>query len=322
MTEQKFFTPLKAGILIVVIAYFLYTLHATFTLEWWGEWDRIAGGSFRFVILVEDIVAFVGIVFRFAASIIAFGAVLYYFTKKSISKPAVYKILKVILVFEAIYWLGLTATTYFTLASFVRFLGHQSILATLDSLALGVIPSIIEAIVVPIVLFILAFKLNPNKPLKSAIKWTLITGTLYIATFWLVYTSIWDSIIQTQGLQYLLFVPMQVNGVETLVLHPEHLISFITTAFGLLALVIYAAYFTKKSKGAETLQQLNLKRVGFIILGLGMYFLWNYISWALLAGAVWNNWYAMFLGHNLDLWMLSLPLLGLPMLFTSKTDEK
>jgi hypothetical protein len=313
MTEQKFLTPLKIGILIVVISYFLFTLHATFTLEWWGEWDRIAGGSYRSLILIEDIAAFIGIVFRFAASIIAFAAVLYYLVKKSISKPTVYKILKVSLVFEGIYWLGLSATTFYTVEGFVRFLGVQPLLATLDSLALGVIPSVIEGIVVPIALFILAFKLNLNKPLKGAIKWTLITGLLYIVTFWLVYTSIWEGVIRQAISQ---------NGLDSFLARPENIINFALTAVGLAALAIYTAYFTKKSSGAQTLQELKLKGVGGIILALGMYFLWNYISWALLAGATWNSWYMMFLGHNLDLWMLSLPLLGLPLLFTNKPEEK
>ena len=36
-----------------------------------------------------------------------------------------------------------------------------------------------------------------------------------------------------------------------------------------------------------------------------MYFLWNYLTWIYFGGdAVWSTWYAWFLGHNLDLWML------------------
>ena len=32
----------------------------------------------------------------------------------------------------------------------------------------------------------------------------------------------------------------------------------------------------------------------------------------------WSGWYAWFLGHNMDLWALSLPLFGLPLLFHQK----
>jgi thiamine transporter ThiT len=113
------------------------------------------------------------------------------------------------------------------------------------------------------------------------------------------------------------------KGTGYLTSYPQNLLSFILTALGLLALAIYTAYFTKKSSGAETLQELNLKIVGVIILALGMYFLWNYLTWIFFGGDyLWSDWYAWFLGHNLDLWMLSLPLLGLPLLFTNRLSKE
>ena len=49
MTEEKFYSPLKIGLFIVVLSYFLFTLHATFTLSWVGEWNRLGGpGHFLF----------------------------------------------------------------------------------------------------------------------------------------------------------------------------------------------------------------------------------------------------------------------------------
>ncbi len=323
MAEQKFYTPLKVGLLAVVTAYFLFTLHAMFTLSWIGEWQRIGGGSFLFTILVEDISATIGLVFRFAASIIALAAIVIYFTKKNLSKPTTYTVLRIVLVFEGIYWLGLSATAGFSLQSFGQFLSNSPPLSSmLNFLLLSVVPTIVEAIILPIVLFIFAFKLNPKKPFKTAIKWGLITGTLYIVVFWLINTNIWISVVRGKGIEYLWVVPTQVNGVERLIPHPEHLVSFIATAFGLLALAIYSGYFTKKSTHIETLQDLKLGAIGKIILALGMYFFWNYFSWVFFAGNVWNDWYAWFLGHNMDLWMLSLPLVGLPLLFRNKAAQK
>jgi len=309
MAEQKVYSPLKVGLLIVTVAYFLFTLHATFTLSWIGEWDRIGGGALRFAILAEDVTAFSCLIFRFAASVIALATVIYYFAKKSISKTAKYKILRVVLIFEGIYWLGLATTTFFTVEGFANTVVSQPIATVLDSLTLGVIPSVVEAIILPISLFILAFKLSPNKPLKTAIKWSLITGTLYIVSFWLVYTSIWVGVVRQKGTEYLLG-------------RPENVISFALTALGLVALAIYTAYVTKKSSGAQTLQELKVGTIGAIILALGMYFLWNYISWVILADIQWNDWYAMFLGHNLDLWMLTLPLVGLPLLFSNRKEKR
>ena len=303
MSEQKFFTPFKVGLLIVVISYFLFTLHAMFTLSWIGEWNRFGGT----MILVEDISATIGLVFRFAASILALAAVTVYFSKKTISKPTAYKALRWVLVFEGIYWLGLSATAGYSVQSFwLTLLHYRSIVTLLNSLLLGAIPTVVEAIILPIALFVFAFKLNPNKPLKKPIKWGLITGTIYIVVFWLINTSIWEGVV---------WGGVHQKGIEYLTANPENLLSFILTVFGLLALVIYSSYVTKKSIGAEALQELKFRAIGIMILSLGMYFLWNYLSWVILAGNKWNNWYAWFLGHNMDLWMLSLPLVALPLLF-------
>ena len=307
MTENKFYSPLKVGLLIVVLSYFLFTLHETFTLSWIGEWNRI-GRHFLFNIFAEDISAFVGLIFRFAGSIIAVAAIIFYFAKKSLSKPTVYKILSWILVFEAIYWLGLFTTGAFEVQGlfFSGGFGHLSMMFVLNSFGTYVLPVLIESIGIPIALLILAFRLSPSKPLRGAIKWGLISGTLYIFVFWLTNTSMWIVTVNQKGTGYLTS-------------YPQNLLSYILTVFGLLALAIYAAGFTIKSRRAETIRELNLKTIGGIILALGLYFLWNYLTWIFFGGNyVWSNWYAWFLGHNMDLWMLSLPLLGLPLLFTNK----
>ena len=284
MIKQKFYSPLKIGLLIVALSYFLFTLHTTFTLSWIGEWNRITG-SFSFDIFAEDISGFIGLIFRFAAGIIAFVAIIYYFAKKNLSKPAAYKILRWILIFEAIYWLGLLTTAVVSVQSLVQMgLDNAPIMSLLRSMALGAIPLLVESIVLPIALFILASKLNPDKPVKKAIKWGLITGTIYIIVFWLTNTSMWFiTLIYEKGTGYL-------------TAYPQNMLSFILTTFGLLALAIYTAYFSKKSSGAKTLQELKLKTIGVIILALGMYFLWNYLTWIFFGGNyIWSDWYAWFL---------------------------
>jgi len=64
---------------------------------------------------------------------------------------------------------------------------------------------------------------------------------------------------------------------------------------------------------------LKLKTVGVIIVLAGLYFLWNYVTGIIFGAELWSDWYAWFLGHNLDLWALSLPLLGLPLLFKKRS---
>lgn len=308
MTEQKFYSPLKIGLLTVTIAYLLFNLHTMFTLEWIDEWDRIAGGAFGLTILIEDINSTIGVVFRFAGSMIAFAALIYYFARKRFSVNRSYLVLKVVLVFEAIYWLGLLASGIagvLSLFDSIGFTGSSS-LFYFWYVTGSILPGILESTIIPIVLLILAYKLSRLKPIKGAIKWSLISGTVIVFVYWLLNTGIWAFVIPVKGPEYL-------------TLYPYLMVAFLSTLIGLLALIIYSAYATKKLAGTENLHDLNLKPVGVIILGLGLFYLWNYLTWIFFGGDhVWSSWFAWLLGHNMDLWILSLPLVGLPLLFSSK----
>ncbi len=290
--EHKQITPLKLGIFIVAVAYFLFTLHATFTLSWIGEWNAIQDPTTRFWIFLTDVVAGTFLSFRFIASVVALSTVLLYFAR-GLPQSTVNKILRVVLVFEGLYWLGLLPS------------GIWGIVPTAGSFNLGLlvstgIPCLVSSIGMPIALFTLAYKLGPNKPQSGAIKWALIAGVLYIAVLWLNNTGVW-------------LINLLPPSSGSIIVSTESKVSLVLTVAGLLALLIYAAYFAKKSMGADSVWRLSLGSVGAIMVALGAYFLWNYLTWIFWGG--WNEWYAWFLGHNLDLWLLSLPLLGLPLLF-------
>ena len=310
MTKQKFYSPLKIGLLIVAVAYFLFTFHGMFTLSWIGEWESLGGGGslFSTIIFVEDISASIGLVFRLIASTAAFAGIILYFVKKDLSAQTTMKVLRVVLVGEAIYWLGLLVSGVLPLV-YLRGFGDGSILTVLTSLLTSEIPLLVESIAIPVALFKLAYELNPNKTAKGAIKWGLIAGTVYVLVFWLVNTGLWIATIQTKGMEYL-------------TTHPENLFSFAITTIGMLALTVYTAYFANKSIGTETLEKLNLTTVGAIIIALGLFFLWNYMTWIFFGrNEIWSTWYAWFLGHNMDLWLLSIPLVGLPLLFARKASD-
>jgi hypothetical protein len=85
---------------------------------------------------------------------------------------------------------------------------------------------------------------------------------------------------------------------------------------------MYAAYFAKKSIGTGSLAKLNLRTVGVIVTLVGLYFGLHYVMWIFL-GSVggWGSWYAWILGHNLDLWAMSLPFVGLPLLFLREVQD-
>jgi len=332
MTEQKFYSPLKIGLLIVAVSFFLFTLHALFTLSWIGEWNYLTG-SFLFAIFVEDISGTVGLVFRFAASAIALGAIIFYLAKRNLAKPTAYKVLRWILVFEAIYWLGLVATAYYSVEGLLRGFGNLSSFVS-------TVAVVVESIFLPIVLLKLAFELNPNKAPKRAIKWGLIAGTVYVFVFWLLNTSNWLDVALSRTAYYTdagngaLF---PYTGFEYVARYPDHILSFGVTFGGLLVIGLYAAYFTKKSLGTESWRSLDLRKVGAIVTAVGLYFLLIYVMWlavgtdnrlVLVPGGQqvldvkWSYWYAWFLGHNLDLWVLSLPLLGVPLLFEKRPSKQ
>jgi len=301
-------TPLKTGLLIVAITYLLFNAHSLFNLNWWGEWERLAPGNafLAFYIYITDIVAAVGIPFRFAAGIIAVGAIIYYFKKALPQTNKLFRILKVIIVFEAIYWLGLVATAGMEIYTLITF-PSTSLVAALTTVMSGALPNSIEAIVFPIVLLILAFKLNPNKPSGIPIKWALISGTILVFALWLVNMSLWVSTVSANGW----------IGVTN---YPVNTVSFVLTVFGMLLLSLYTAGYAISYSRTKP-QVLSIKTVGVIITALGIYFLWEYLSWIFFGGDyLWSNWYAWFLGHNLDLWILALPLIGIPLLFYKETQ--
>jgi hypothetical protein len=151
--------------------------------------------------------------------------------------------------------------------------------------------------------------LNPNKPARGVIKWGLIAGTFYIFVFWLNNTGLWIGALVEKGIGYI-------------TLYPSNLFSFLITTVGLLVLGLYATYFTKKSIGIESLSKLNTQILGAIITLVGLYFGVNFMMYIFL-GAVggWGSWYAWILGHNLDLWAMALPFVGLPLIFRRKTIE-
>ncbi len=310
MAKQNFYSPLKIGFLIVASAYFMFTFHALFNFSWIGEWESFSG-SLRFVIFAEDISAAIGIAFRLMASTVAFGTVILYFVKKSLSKQSIMKVLRLVLVGEAIYWLGLLASGILPLFSTLGFTiwrvdGHISSLPVLTSLLTNEIPLLVESIAIPFVLFKLFYELKTGKPLRGAIKWGLIAGTVYILVIWLTNTVLWVTTVMRQGIEYLTS-------------YPENLLSFALTSIGMLALTIFTAYFAKKSIGIEILGKLDIKTIGAITTTLGLFYLWNYLTWIFFGSdKIWSNWYSWFLGHNLNLWLLSIPMVGLPLLFEQK----
>jgi hypothetical protein len=301
MLDTKIDWPLRVGLLLVSLSWFSYMFYE-FTN---GIINR--GPLTVFWILVTDVPGCIGMASRAGAGFIAVVTILFYIVRKDLSKAEAFMALRLIVLFEAGYWFF-----SFFMSGVMGLWGFVAPSIDVGGLILTTIentlPCFVQSIGLVVVLVKLFFELNPNKPAKGAIKWGLIAGTFYVFVFWLNNTGNWIAALSEKGIEYI-------------TLYPANMFSFIITTVGLLLLALYAAYFSKKSFGAESLADLNLHTVGVIVTLVGLYFLVHYMMWIFL-GSVggWGTWYAWILGHNLDLWAMSLPLVGLPLLFKQKSS--
>ena len=301
MENKKVDLPIRIGLLLVSLALFSYMMYE-FTN---GIINR--GPLTVFWILVTDVPGCIGMASRAAAGFVAAVALLLYFSRR-ISKPEALMAGRLVVLFEAGYWF----LSFFMSGVW----GIQRLLVQSAELSRTVLftientlPCFLQSVVLVAVLLKLFFELNPNKPVKGAIKWGLIAGTVYIFVFWLNNTGNWIAAIIDKGMDYV-------------TLYPANLFSFLITTVGLLFLGFYAAYFAKKSIRNESLAQVNWHTIGALITLVGLYFGVHYLMYIFL-GAVggWGTWYAWMLGHNLDLWAMALPFIGLPLLFKVQTPE-
>jgi hypothetical protein len=218
--------------------------------------------------------------------------------------------LKIILLAEAVYWFTFISSglwgfqpllsSLFADLQTTQGMGLNLVSSSVMSMGL---PCLFEAIALPVALFKIIANLDVTKQKTQAIKWSLITGTLYIFVWRLNNTGMW-------------IYTIILEGTKTLTAYPENWVSFVFTVFGLFTLGIYTAFFSKRSIGTKELDMVELKNVGLILTVTGLYFLWNYLTWIFFGKLeLWSSWYTWFLGHNLDLWASSLPLAGIPMLF-------
>lgn len=298
MENGKFdWQPFKIGLLLVAISWFVYVMY-----------DDILGIYNRHTTLPlvkEDIAATFGIGFAVAASAIAVLTILFFVVKKDLSKPETTMSVRAILFLEGIYFvLGFLPAVYVEGIPGGFHFGIQRFFQI-------TIPCLVDGIAVPIVLAKLLLTLNPNKPAKETIKWGLIAGTVYLFAFWINNAGNWIAAALAKGASYLIDYPL-------------NMLSFILTTVGLLLLSLYSAYFSKETIGKESLNKFDFQKIGLILIGTGMYLTFTLLIYYIF-GAVggWGEWYSWFLGHGyLDLWGLTLPFVGLPLLFYASNNSQ
>ena len=297
MGEDKLASSLKFGLLIVALTWFSFTGY---------QFLKGAFNIFRgyFWVSLTDTAGALGMGFRTMAGVIAFFTILFFVLRKDLKKPELFMSIRWVLLGEIVFFLSLIPVVLWGLA--VVF-GIESGAFGLGSFVESTLPVMIEAIGIPIVLGKLFLELNPDKPARGAIRWGLISGVYVVFVLWINNTGNWIGAITRSGIEYV-------------TAYPDHILSFGLTSIGLLALALYGVYYIRKSWDAGSLAELDMRGIGVLITGVGLYFLVNYVMWLFLGtDAKWSTWYAWFLGHNLELWMMSLPLVGVPLLFKNKS---
>jgi len=297
MGEDKLASSLKFGLLIVALTWFSFTGY---------QFLKGAFNIFRgyFWVSLTDTAGALGMGFRTMAGVIAFFTILFFVLRKDLKKPELFMSIRWVLLGEIVFFLSLIPVVLWGLA--VVF-GIESSAFGLGSFVESTLPVMIEAIGIPIVLGKLFLELNPDKPVRGAIRWGLISGVYVVFVLWINNTGNWIGAVTRSGIEYV-------------TAYPDHILSFGLTSIGLLALALYGVYYIRKSWDAGSLAELDMRGIGVLITGVGLYFLVNYVMWLFLGtDAKWSTWYAWFLGHNLELWMMSLPLVGVPLLFKNKS---
>jgi hypothetical protein len=295
MDKDKSNLNLRIGVLILAFAWFSSTLYEV-VLAFLHSAHPTQQVSFY--ILLSETAGSTGLAFRAGGSFIAFITSLSYFFKKTLDVNETLTALRLVMAFEAVYWFSL-------LFSVLPSAWIQWSFFTL----VNNLPCTIESITLPIVLGILFFKLTPKKAGIEGIKWALISGVAYIFVFWLNNTVNWITAVYSKGLDYLLF-------------YPANLFSFTLTVGGLFILLVFSAHFAWGTIKNGNCVSLNLRRVGLILTCFGLYFDIIFVMFLFLdAVGGWGSWYAWFFGHNMDLWLIVLPLIGLPLMIWKRKER-
>jgi len=292
MSSLKSSLAFRIGIFLAALAYFSFTFYECTV----GILHNAHPGTATYWVWVTDTTGMLGMGFRAAAGLIALITSLFFLLKKDLSKLETLMSLRWIILLEALYWFvslfpsglwGLTRPSF----------SGQSLTFLIDT----TVPCLFESIAIPVVFSILFLKLSEKNLYSSAIKSGFVAGTIYIYVFWLNNMCNWVATVIGKGASYI-------------TLFPANLFSFIVTSAGLLALALFSTYQTMKTVRLADATKIDLKKAGTIIVSFGLYFDVIFMLWIYL-GSVggWSTWYAWFLGHNADLWLMMAPLAGLPL---------
>jgi hypothetical protein len=328
--REKYVSSTRFWILILVSVYLAYALYFAiyglqFSLQltndqyvfglvskdpWW--WQILYYGS-------EGIAGSVAIVLRAFAGVFAFYAAFQYWRKGNNEMNTIRKNVSKTLLLEAGFFLALipsiiAAFAYNITSEYLFYFDHTPEKILLFGTA---IPCLAIVIVVPALLLKLRANITNKASTQEIIKWSSLTGVAYLfVVFWFNYTMLWAASMVPYPRAY------EIYGLDFL-LQPTNLLSFGLTVFGLLAIAITALITLLPAIKKQT-SQLNLARIGAIMVAFGSYFLFNTLYYILTGGyeAHPSVWYEV-IGplHNPNLWALAFIFLGIPLIIQSRLKK-
>ena len=328
--REKYVSSTRFWILILVSVYLAYALYFAiyglqFSLQltndqyvfglvskdpWW--WQILYYGS-------EGIAGSVAIVLRAFAGVFAFYAAFQYWRKGNKAIHTIRKNVSKTLLLEAGFFLALipsiiAAFAYNITSEYLFYFDHTPEKILLFGTA---IPCLAIVIVVPALLLKLRANITNKASTQEIIKWSSLTGVAYLfVVFWFNYTMLWAASMVPYPRAY------EIYGLDFL-LQPTNLLSFGLTVFGLLAIAITALITLLPAIKKQT-SQLNLARIGAIMVAFGSYFLFNTLYYILTGGyeAHPSVWYEV-IGplHNPNLWALAFIFLGIPLIIQSRLKK-
>ncbi len=296
-----------AGLLVVLISWLIYSGYWAY--KFWAFSPNIRFNIDIFSSLSLIFLA-VGTTARSLAAILAIFAVILFFRGKKMLMAR--KLLVLAIVLEAFY-----LVSYFPTAGVGPHIGDPVI--TVEA----TIPSIVEAIIVPLPLFMTAIKLsNGEKSNNDAIKWGCISGVAYFFVFWVRFSAQWiATFIQTPNYNPFDDIGLPGHGLNYIINYPLNLFEFLLTTVGLFLLAIFLLWTVMPTIRNSSIKP-NLRKIGFALLLLGGYFITIVVLFGIFnhvgGHSIWSEFFAI---HNVDRWMISLPLLAIPLMLRSGKRE-
>jgi hypothetical protein len=185
------------------------------------------------------------------------------------------------------------------------------------------IPSVFEAIFVPIPLLMTAIRIRWPKP-GAAMRWAAISGVMYVFALFVRFSGQWIATFIQTPLYTTFFGGFPAHGFSYVLNFPLNMFSFLLTVVGLPLIALYVLSISLPVI-RKKIALPNLQHVGLALTLIGAYFMITYfILYAFPAAYIGEKslWGSFFTGHNLDLWMIVLPVLGVALMFSDANKSK